>query len=277
MKFGACIGTNVENMRYAKSLGYDYVEVHCQEIANKPIEHIEAMKAVGMPILAANCFIGMRVIGRERDDAAITEYFGRLFDRAAYLGIKYLVFGSSQARRIVDDEPMSVPEARAQIVDFLKNLVVPFSEKYGIVIAIEPLRPQECNVINTVADGVEIARAVDSPYVRVLADVAHMYTQGESLESLASLGEWLVHAHTSNPAPDPALGEWLVHAHTSNPAPDPALGKKRIYPTAADEFDQRSFIEPLKRAGVEQCSIEADVIDFKTDAKNAYEVLKELR
>ena len=93
----------------------------------------------------------------------------------------------------------------------------------------------------------------------ILADVAHMYTQGESLESLAS------------------LGEWLVHAHTSNPAPDPALGKKRIYPTAADEFDQRSFIEPLKRAGVEQCSIEADVIDFKTDAKNAYEVLKELR
>ena len=174
MKFGVCIGTNVENMRYAKSLGYDYVEVHCQEIANKPIEHIEAMKAVGMPILAANCFIGMRVIGRERDDAAITEYFGRLFDRAAYLGIKYLVFGSSQARRIVDDEPMSVPEARAQIVDFLKSLVVPFAEKYGIVIAIEPLRPQECNVINTVADGVEIARAVDSPYVRVLADVAHM-------------------------------------------------------------------------------------------------------
>jgi len=259
MKFGVCIGTNVENMRYAKSLGYDYVEVHCQEIANKPIEHIEAMKAVGMPILAANCFIGMRVIGRERDDAAITEYLGRLFERAAYLGIKYLVFGSSQARRIVDDEPMSVPEARAQIADFLKSLVVPFAEKYGIVIAIEPLRPQECNVINTVADGVEIARAVDSPYVRVLADVAHMYTQGESLESLAS------------------LGEWLVHAHTSNPAPDPALGKKRIYPTAADEFDQRSFIEPLKRAGVEQCSIEADVIDFKTDAKNAYEVLKELR
>ena len=64
MKFGVCVGTNVENMRYAKSLGYDYVEVHCQEIANKPIEHIEAMKAVGMPILAANCFIGMRVIGR---------------------------------------------------------------------------------------------------------------------------------------------------------------------------------------------------------------------
>ena len=49
MKFGVCIGTNVENMRYAKSLGYDFVEVHCQEIANKPIEHIEAMKAVGMP------------------------------------------------------------------------------------------------------------------------------------------------------------------------------------------------------------------------------------
>lgn len=259
MKFGACIGTDVENMRYIKALGYDYAEVHSQEIANKPMEHIEAMKAVGLPILAANCFIGLRVIGKDRDDAAITEYLGRLFERADYLGIKYLVFGSSWARKILDDDPMSVPEARAQIVDFLKNLVVPFAEKYGIVIAIEPLRPQECNVINTVADGIEIAKAVGSPYVRVLADVAHMYVQGESLESLAT------------------LGGWVVHVHTSNPKPDPSLGKKRIYPAEGDAFDQRSFIDPLKAAGVGQCSIEADRLDFRADAAKAYEVLKDLR
>ena len=71
--------------------------------------------------------------------------------------------------------------------------------------------------------------------------------------------------------------DYIVHAHTSNPEPDPSLDKKRIYPHKDDAFSQASFIEPLKAAGVEHCSIEADVLDFATDAKLAYEILNELR
>ena len=33
---------------------------------------------------------------------------------------------------------------------------MPVAEKYDIPVAIEPLRPEECNAINTVDDGVEI-------------------------------------------------------------------------------------------------------------------------
>ncbi len=257
MKFGVCIGTNVENMKIAKSLGYDYCEGHSQEIANKPIEHIDAMKATGMPVYAANCFIGLRVVGEERDDAQIAEYLERLFSRGNYLGIKYFVFGSSGARRIPDG--MSIEEGRAQIVDFLKRLVAPVAEKYDIPVAIEPLRPAECNAINTVADGIEVAKAADSPYIKVLADVKHMYEQKEDFKLLYD------------------YKGWVIHAHTSNPEPDPALDKKRIYPKEGDGFNQADFIEPLKAIGVETCSIEADVIDFPVDAKAAIEVLKKLK
>lgn len=257
MKFGVCVGTDIEKMKYIKSLGYDYAESHCQEIARKDKEHLDAMKETGLPVVAANCFIGMRIVGEEKDEAKIKEYLEILFEKASYLGLRYLVFGSSGARRIPDG--MSLEEGRAEIVDFLKNLVVPLAEKYNILVAIEPLRPEECNAINTVADGVEIAKRVDSPFVKVLADVAHMYVQGESIESLGD------------------YKGWIIHAHTSNPAPDIALNRKRIFPKNDDVFSQASFVNALKAIGVDYCSIEAEVLDFESDAKDAYEVLKELK
>ncbi len=257
MKFGVSLGTDIEKMKIAKELGYDYCEVNCGDIVNKPFEHIEAMKSVGIPVWAANCFIGLRVVGEERDDEKIVEYLETLFSRGAFLGIKCFVFGSSGARKIPDG--MSLSEGRAQIVDFLKNLVAPVAQKYNIPVAIEPLRPAECNAINTVADGVEVANAVNSPYIKVLADVKHMYEQGEDFNLLRE------------------LEGTIIHSHTSNPNPDPSLDKKRTFPKASDGFNQADFIEPLKAIGVETCSIEADVIDFYPDAKGAIELLAELR
>lgn len=255
MKFGACVGTDIEKMKYIKEIGFDYAESHCQELVNKPMEHIEAMKNVGIPVLSANCFIGLRLLGPEKDEAAIAEYLEKLFARASYLGLKYLVFGSSGARRI--PEGMSLEEGRSEIVDFLKDHVVPVCEKYKtITIAIEPLRPQECNAVNTVADGVEIAKKVNSPYVKVLADVAHMFYQNEDLNSLES------------------FKGWLVHAHTSNPDVPPEMNRKRIYPKEGDGYDQSVFLKALAAAGVEQCSVEAEVIDFRVDAENAVRILK---
>ena len=179
MKFGICVGTDIEKMKLMKSLGYDYAESHCQEIVRRDTAHFDAMKATGLPVIAANCFIGMPVVGENRDFAAIDEYLETLFSKAAYLGLKHLIFGSSGARRIPDG--MSLEEGRAQIVEFLKYHVVPVAEKYNIPVAIEPLRPEECNAINTIDDGVAVAKAVDSHYVKVLADVAHMFVQGEDM------------------------------------------------------------------------------------------------
>ncbi len=257
MKFGVCVGTDINKMNYIKSLGYDYAESHCQEIVKADKERLDAMKATGLPVIAANCFIGIRIVGKEKDEAKIKEYLETLFKNASYLGLKYLVFGSSAARRI--PEGMSLEDGRAEIVDFLKNYVVPVAEKYSLPVAIEPLRPEECNAINTIAHGVEIAKRVNSPFVKVLADVAHMFVQGESMDSLLD------------------YNGWIIHAHTSNPDPDPLYNRKRLYPKNGDAFSQASFVNVLKSIGVEYCSIEADVIDFESDARNAYTVLKELR
>lgn len=257
MKFGVCCGVDVEKIKYVKALGYDFAESHCQEIAKADYEKLEEIKATGMPVVAANCFISLRIVGDEKDEESIKEYLESLFSKAKYLGLRYLIFGSSGARRI--PEGMTLEQGRDEIAYFLRELVLPLCEKYDLPVAIEPLRPEECNAINTIADGVEMAERIASPYIKVLADVAHMFVQNEPIESLLK------------------YKGFIVHAHTSNPDPDPSTNKKRTYPKVGDSFSQASFVDVLSAVGVEHCSIEADVIDFKSDVEGAYEVFKELR
>lgn len=42
--------------------------------------------------------------------------------------------------------------------------------KYGITVVVEPLQTKETNLINTVAEGIEIVKKVDRPNVKCLAD-----------------------------------------------------------------------------------------------------------
>ncbi len=262
MKIGVCIGTSLAKVSVSKAAGYDFIETSVGSVASLSQADFDAFYEetvkCGIPCEAANCFVPghIKLVGDARDDKQVAEYLTGVFPRLKKLGIKTVVFGSSGARRI--PEGMSLEQGRAEIVEFLKNDVAPLAEKYDILIAIEPLRPTECNAINTVAEGLEIAKAVDSPYIKLLADVAHMYAQNESLESLYD------------------YEGWLIHAHTSNPAPDESLDHKRIFPAPEDTFKQESFIEPLKAIGTARCSIEAGEIDFTVDAPRAFDVLKPL-
>ncbi len=69
--------------------------------------------------------------------------------------------------------------------------------KYGVTIAIEPLNRKESNVINTVAEALELAEELDLPGIQVLADAYHMYLEREPLEiiSRAVKAGRLAHVH----------------------------------------------------------------------------------
>ncbi|MBR4727422.1 MAG: sugar phosphate isomerase/epimerase [Clostridia bacterium] len=257
MKIGVCTGTDLERIRIAKEVGFDYVESHCQNLVKASLPELDAMTAVGIPILTANCFIGLPVVGPERDDAAIKRYLEALFARAEAVGIGCLVFGSGGARSHPDG--LSPAEGMQQVESFLRDLVLPLAERFQILVVIEPLRRQECNCINLVSEGAALAAKIASPYLGVLADVFHMIEGNEPLDSL------------------PRYKDLLLHVHTSNPTPDPALGPNRTYPKKADAFRQADFLLPAIAAGVQTCSIEAGVLDFPADALEALEVLREFR
>ena len=68
----------------------------------------------------------------------------------------------------------------------------------GLIIALEPLRRQESNLINTVAEAAELAGRTGCEAVMVLADFFHMQEEKESLEHLFIFREQLAHVHVAD-------------------------------------------------------------------------------
>lgn len=259
MKIGVCISDRYEDAVKAAEFGYDYVESNCQAIAKMDKETLDKFKNLKIPVLASCVFIGMRIVGKDRNEEEIDEYLERMFHKVNYIGVKYLVFGSGGARKMIPEDGLSADETREQVIEFLSEKVVPYLEKYDMTLVIEPLRREECNIINTVSQAIDIADRIGNDHIKVLGDLKHMVCVNDPLDALAE------------------YGKYLVHGHTSNPYPDPSLGKKRVYPKVGDAFDQDSFFIPMMKAGVEHISIEADLIDFDIDAPEALEALKKYR
>ncbi len=110
------------------------------------------------------------------------------------------------------------------MVHLLKN-VAPIARRHGVTIVIEPLRQAECNLINSFAEGVQLARDVDDSAVRVLVDFYHMTEEQEPVQHLLDDG-----------------AAFLRHVHFANPT-------GRVYPVSPEEADYRPFIQALKTIG----------------------------
>lgn len=258
MKFGACIGTDCDRLKAIKALGFDYAESSCGSVNAITEEEFEAFAALreelGVCIPVANGFFpkNIKLVGPEKDEAVIRAYMEKLITRASRLGIQRFIFGSGGARRIPDG--MSAEEGLNGIIDTLKTIICPMCAANGMEVVIEPLRTEECNILNTVHEGVDCMAKAQIPNLFVLADVYHMVEMGESYEDYL-----------------PTLQGKLKHAHTSNP-----IGgeERRCYPAPHDGFDQKPFVTALKGAGCETCSIEAGTDDFAKEAAIALAVLR---
>ena len=102
--------------------------------------------------------------------------------------------------------------------------------------------------INSVAEGVEFAKAVNRPSIRVLADFYHMDEENEPLETLLDNRDWLAHIHV---------------ADTGRLAPGTG-----VYPYAR-------FVDLLRHADYDgMVSVECSWKDFVVEAKSAVEFLR---
>jgi|GEM_PF-6114 len=198
IRFGICTGSGYSTL--LKENGYDYLEEGVQSLlAPKVTDEQFARKVAqardaGIPIYACNGFIPaeMRVTGPEAQHDAIVEYSETVFRRAQEAGVKRIVFGSGKARQIPDG--FDRQQARGQFVDLLKRLG-PIAARHDVVVVIEPLRSGECNFVNTVAEATAIAREVNHPNIKVLADFYHMAQENEGPEAIVAAGAMLQHCH----------------------------------------------------------------------------------
>jgi sugar phosphate isomerase/epimerase len=233
--------------------GFDYVELALMAVADLPAaafrELVRRVDAAGVRCEAFNCFFPARVrlTGPDARPQAALDYAAPALDRAAALGAELVVFGSAAARNV----PAGAEPAAAwrQLVLLLQRLG-PLAAERALTIVIEPLNRGESNIVNTAAEGLQLARAVNHPHVQLLVDYYHLALERESPDVLLHAGAAVRHLHTANVA-------------------------GRALPVPPDD-GMRPFFECARRAGYAgRCSVEGVTSDFAADAPRALAALRE--
>ena len=251
VQIGYC--TPLKNIEAAKAAGFEYTELSTSEIAGlsdaeyeQAVEHI---RQVGLPVPVTNLFLpaAIKVTGPQVDPEQQMAYVKKAFARLSRLGTGIVVFGSGGARRVPDG--FSKDQAFQQLVDFGRR-IAPEARARGITIAIEPLRREETNIINSAAEGLELVNAVNDANFQLMVDVYHLASEKE----------------------DPAIviraSDHIRHLHVANP-------QGRVFPRKWDEYDYAPFFANLRTIGYDKrISVEASTQDFPTDAPLAIALLR---
>lgn len=265
MRAGCCLnmvssasdkGTGISFIEELAGAGYDYVELPLAEIAALTEEEFltvhKRVSNSGVSCEVCNNFFPktIRLTGESVNSEEVMAYVDHALGRAARLGVEFVVFGSGPAKNVPDGFPME--EGYQQVVGLLKK-IGPVARKYAITIVIEPLRSEECNLINTFEAGCRLADEVGDPNVKVLVDYYHMSVEKEPMENLKNEGR-----------------AYLKHVHLANPS-------GRVYPRKNSEADYHVFFETLAEIGYTgRISCEAYSDNFSKDAAAALKFLRDM-
>lgn len=199
IQLGVCEPT--ANFATAVKFGFDYFDPEAVEIAGMSAERFAEFKAEvdRSPIRchAARSFIRRGVLVGPNPSQDLEPYLVTTTARCAALGAKVIVFGSGGARNI----PEGFPRAKAweQLCAFLRK-AGDIAKPHNITIAIEHLRRAETNVVNTVAEAVQLADDTAHPNVRIVVDFYHLRHENDTPEVLYKAQKHIVHLHIANPA-----------------------------------------------------------------------------
>ena len=185
-----------------RSVGADFIELNLSDISRLTDEEVQAYIDVaqknGYSYEAANCMIpgDYKLTVQTPDYDAIDEYLERSYSKAAKLGLKIVVMGSSGARNFPED--VTYDEAFGKLIVFLRDHVVPVCEKYGIICALENLSYGESNILNTIDESLKIVEEVNSPFIRILVDFYHFGFNKDDVEAIRKAKDYIVHIHVAS-------------------------------------------------------------------------------
>ena len=200
VEVGVC-GT-IEEFAKADQWGFDYFEPSAAAVAALSDRDFEDFRsqvlASRLRCKSFNSLIRtLQVVGPNADLEAVTAYLNSTLDRCRQLGAAIVVWGSASSRNV----PEGFPRDRAwkQITAFLRRAGA-IAQARDIVVAIEPLRKQECNIVNSGREALELVREVNHPHVKMIIDYYHLREEQEDPEILRRAGREIVHLHFANPS-----------------------------------------------------------------------------
>lgn len=201
MEIGWYAPAGMEKAALVKEVGYDFIELG---VGPLKIEDPEAMreavrraKACPLPTPVWNNFYprDMRIVDPGLDVQRLKAYYGRVAEFLHAVGAETIVMGSAWSRNLPDG--VDRRRAEEQIVEALNWAADAFAGS-GARIAIEAQNKLECNFIRLVGEAVDLARKVDRPEIRAMADFYHMEMEREPLELLREVGPWLAHVQLAD-------------------------------------------------------------------------------
>ena len=251
VQVGYC--TPLANLEAAKAAGFDYAELGTSEIAGLSDAEFDQAAArirqLGLPVPAMNLFLPatLKVTGPAIDRDQQMAYVRRALARQERVGTTIVVFGSGPARLVPDG--FSKDQAFQQLVEFGRR-IAPEARARGITIAVEPLRPEETNIINSAAEGLALVNAIGDPNFQLMVDFYHMASAKEDPAIIVRARDHIRHLHMANP-------------------------EGRVFPRASGEYDYAPFFEALRTIGYDKrISIEASTKELKADAPPAIAFLR---
>ncbi len=199
LKIGVCASSR--DLNKDVQYGFDYLEPGAAEIADMSKDAFEAFKAqvLASPIRCETCnsFVRkLRVVGNDVHEDELKVYLTSTLDRCRQLGGKIVVWGSAGSRNVPDGYSRDL--AWRQIKRFLQ-LAGDTARPNGIVIAIEPLRRQESNIINSGREALELVRDTGHPNVKMIIDYYHLRVENEDPQIVWTARNEIVHFHFANP------------------------------------------------------------------------------
>lgn len=269
MRYGCCsnmlargealVQSNLIGMLAA--CGYDYIElsvVDCIRLTRA--NRLELKKRLDGAGLRAEVFNSLfprelKTTGPDVNPKKVQDWYKQALELARSFGAKYVIYGSPYSKSY----PLGYDRARAyEQLLLLHRAMDEYAGQLEMSLLIEPCHRFECNLINTFAEGVELAKCVAGKNTAVIFDYYHFLRNAERLDALIQYGrQYLRHIHFACPF------------HPGEP--------ERTFPLDVREWDYEPLCSAVKDIGYDdRISIEAVCMDLGAQAARALRVTKEL-
>ena len=215
MKFAICNETFQDwpldrGFAFAAECGYTGVEIapftlaaRADDVSQRRREEIRRQAAAaGLEVVGLHWLLAKTEgFHLTSPDAAVrrrtADYFVELAQLCGDLDGKVMVLGSPVQRNLVEGQ------TKAEGMDYAAEVlakVLPALESNGVVLALEPLGPQETNFLLTAAEAVELIERVGSPQVRLHLDCKAMAAEAAPIAELIRCHRLrLAHFHANDP------------------------------------------------------------------------------
>lgn len=269
MRYGCCSNmissgsgkTGAEIVEKLAMYGFDYIElslVDCMLLSKADRRALaRRLDGAGLHSEAINSLFprNLKTTGPDVRPQEVRDWYMEALELAKALGAEDVVYGSPYSKSY----PLGFDRARAhaQLVDLHKAMDA-YAGQLGLRILVEPCHRFECNLINTFADGVALAKEINGENTGVLFDYYHFTRNGETLDALLLDGrQYLHHIHLACPF------------HPGEP--------ERTFPLDRREWNYEPFVCAVHEIGYDgRLSIEAVCKDFDGQADRSLKTIKEM-